>query len=175
MFIARRGLSLPEVLVATGILFMLFVATLSIFIQARAAQQKSDVHNDAFRTVALAHEKVHELLRGFRVLQPAYDPTTPAVESVLVLELPQLSPQGQPLVDTSGAVLRDPVPSEIRVMDGRLLRHRGDTDWVLVRLGQNGRVEFERPANDLLKVKIRAQADDSIYESSSEHYLANPP
>lgn len=166
-----RGLSLVEVLVGAGVMLLLFTGTLAIYLQARKAQEKSDIHNDAFRTVALAHDKVSEVLRGARVVAPAVQNT----DSILVLQLPVMTPEGLPQVNASGALVRGAGAAEILVDEGRLLRREGGVDQVLVPLGSGGRAEFERTAGDLLRVTLRAQAGVTVYESFSEHHLANQP
>ncbi|MGE0495485.1 MAG: hypothetical protein AB7S38_40140 [Vulcanimicrobiota bacterium] len=167
-----RGLTLAETLVASGVMLVLMVATLSIYFQARAAQQKTDVHSDAFRTVALAHEKITETLRGSRVLQPSYDPQNLAPTEVLALQPPQLTDEQLPRVNADGSLVRS-AESELWVSEGKLTRREGTTEQVVLALGAGGQVEFQRLATDLLRVRVRAQAGETIYESYSEHYLGN--
>ena len=168
----ERGLTLAEVLVASGVMLLLMVATLSIYFQARAAQQKTDVHSDAFRTVALAHEKITEALRGSRVLQPSYDPQNLAPTTVLQLQPPQLTDDDLPQVNADGSLVRSSA-NELLVSEGKLTRRQGTTEQVVLALGAGGQVEFQRLATDLLRVRVRAQAGATVYESYSEHYLGN--
>jgi prepilin-type N-terminal cleavage/methylation domain-containing protein len=64
-----HGMTLIEVLVASGLLAMVLVAVLSFYLEATAVSVKKDAQSQRLRRFSLGMEKLEQALRGSRVIR----------------------------------------------------------------------------------------------------------
>jgi len=67
--VRARGVTLIEVLVASGLLAMVMLAVLSFYINAVAVSSKKDEQSERLRRFSIGMEKIEQVLREARVVQ----------------------------------------------------------------------------------------------------------
>lgn len=174
--IRRRGSTLADVLVASG----LFVLVLSFVVLSlrtgRAALAKTDVHSETFRTAATANDLIRADLQGARV-EGVGDGTVLTYRHALRVG-------GVPQVQASGALSY--ASSTVTVAcdaAGSLVRTEVATGKrrLLARLGSGGSARFELLDRNRLRVTVLAVVVSdtgtrlSSHEIQSETYLSNQP
>ncbi len=177
--IRSRGLSLPEVLVATGVFVTLAFVMLLIYQVSLRARSKEDVHASTYRAAMLALQHIQTQLRGAQLLEPS-DLTAPGVPTAKFL-YPQLE-DGSLKVGPSGeATWGDTAFFEMQGPNLVLRNETQNTVRVLAQLGPTGGVAFRRADYRMVEVVVTAKRDDpdptrrSTYTASLLITLPNQP
>jgi len=175
-----RGLSLPEVLVASAIFALMAIMLVATERFCRRAAGKSDVHSDTYRMVMVTLDHIRAELQPSRLVSVEPDHVDYKLPRMLDGELKTDGLSGTPLWWPGGSESHSlSLRSDGRVIAVRL-KTSGDTwEQKLGDLGPRGSLEFSRPLMKLLYVKAHAEIVDpggrrqeSIYDGELKIYIA---
>lgn len=144
------GKTLPEVLVASAVLSLVFLLTVGVYRSSLFAQRHRDAGSEAYRRAVLAARQVQRELRGARLEGPSQ--VGGGWEPELRFR-PPLFADGRPVFRDGGQLTWDE-PRTLAFEDGRLLVG----DRLLADVGV-GEVAFRRPGVRLVEVRVRVDLD----------------
>ena len=169
----RRGLTLPELMVACSVFFMAVLAILAIERTSRLASFKEDVRTDTYRATMLTVEHLRRELHGGLV--------TLVTPTRLDFRTPLLDPAGEPRVDGAGEPLWDPPDPEsysIAMKPGGdvELREPNGPGRLLGHLGNAGKLTFldvDPTRSDLVQITVLAKVSDPHHPEKSSEFQAD--
>lgn len=155
----RKGATLLEVLVVTGLLATISVILYNIYVTALTSESRSNVSDGSYRQAFIALEQIRRELRGAQLVTPTLGTTQPSAS----FRAPS-RPQGVVAVGATGLPSWEPV-AEISLSPEGTVRCR---DRSLGHLGPQGSLVFRRATGVLLDITVRAYAADGRYEGRHE-------
>ena len=174
----RRGISLPEILIATAVFLLISVLVVAIMSLGQRSHQRSEIHSDAYRTALIALEKIRAELAGSIVTRAAGSEIVyryvPRQSEVTIHFTGHPEYQGPATLTLDQTVLvrresRGPSPSDLEIVQ-------------LADLGVGGELEFEMENSRVLKVRVKAVRPDPThpeqpkeYQQTLKVYLDNQP
>lgn len=157
---SRRGGTLIEVLVVTGLLATLSVMLYQIYVTALNSETRSSASGGAYRQAFATLEQIRRELRGARLLAPVPGQSLPAAR----FQAPFQTPTGVVAVDAAGLPTWQPMAEVARQSSGTVMCR----DRVLGHLGSQGSLVFKRSTGVLLDITVRAHAADGRSEGSHD-------
>jgi hypothetical protein len=148
----HRGLTLLELMVASGIMLTMSLVMLTLLMQNQRSSRKAMGHSETSAQVAIVQDKLSSELRGCRVFGVSESGALQYWRCQMVDGIPQLDPQGRPnWLPGSPA---DPALAELSVQQGFLWRTFQGQRQVVAPVGPDGRVQFDwSPASNILTLE----------------------
>jgi hypothetical protein len=164
---SAKGATLAELLVSTAIFSLLLTAVVLIEVEAHRLRRSQNKRSDAYRAAVLLVEFLQSDLDGAYVV-PGCDGDSQLCYRPVVQSGPNLA------LGISGSAQQESEVSLKKLLDGRVVRQSGGLTRHVSTIGAQGRLTFEFPSTNLLRVKIHAEPETgTFYDTLLQVLLCN--